>query len=160
MVAIADAIIKQRTGKFDPSTYRDRYQEALRELIEAKVQGRAMKPRTVPRPTPVIDLMAALKRSLGQEWPAPKRTTEPPDKPRRPRPIGANQTCCCRLLAVGREERGQKRQRSPPLVPHGGESGVNARLTSRPKRDSDKAEVKRDPSIAAASRCRSSSSGC
>src|SRR5208282_3561302 len=38
MVAIAGAIIKQRTGKFNPSTYRDRYEEALRELIEAKMQ--------------------------------------------------------------------------------------------------------------------------
>ena len=35
MVAIAGAIIRQRTGHFDPSTYRDRYQEALQQLIEA-----------------------------------------------------------------------------------------------------------------------------
>jgi DNA end-binding protein Ku len=74
MVAIAGAIVKQRNGKFDPSTYRDRYQEALRELIEAKMQGRAIKPRAVPQPAPVIDLMAALKRSLAQESPAPKRS--------------------------------------------------------------------------------------
>jgi DNA end-binding protein Ku len=47
MVAIAGAIIKQRTGTFDPSTYRDRYQEALRELIEAKMKGVAIKPREV-----------------------------------------------------------------------------------------------------------------
>jgi hypothetical protein len=39
MVAIAKAIIAQRTGSFDPTTYRDRYQEALRELIEAKMKG-------------------------------------------------------------------------------------------------------------------------
>src|SRR5262252_5357379 len=39
MVAIAKAILAQRTGTFDPSTYRDRYQEALRELIEAKMKG-------------------------------------------------------------------------------------------------------------------------
>jgi non-homologous end joining protein Ku len=31
MVAIAKAIIAQRAGSFDPTTYRDRYQEALRE---------------------------------------------------------------------------------------------------------------------------------
>ena len=41
MVAIAGAIIKQRAGKFDPSTYQDRYQEALRELIEAKMRGKS-----------------------------------------------------------------------------------------------------------------------
>jgi DNA end-binding protein Ku len=73
MVAIAGAIIRQRTGNFDPSTYHDRYQQALRELIEAKMKGRIIRPREVPAPTPVIDLMAALKSSLAKEVPAPKR---------------------------------------------------------------------------------------
>jgi len=70
MVAIAGAIIKQRTGTFDPSTYQDRYQEALRELIEAKMKGLPFKPRAVSAPPPVIDLLASLKRSLAQEAPA------------------------------------------------------------------------------------------
>ena len=70
MVAIARAIIGQRTGSFDPTTYRDRYQEALRELIEAKMKGLTVKPREMAAPPPVIDLMAALKRSLAQEAPA------------------------------------------------------------------------------------------
>jgi DNA end-binding protein Ku len=72
MLTIARAIIAQRTGKFDPSRFRDRYQEALRELIEAKIKGVAITPRSVTTPTPVIDLMAALKRSLAQEAPAAK----------------------------------------------------------------------------------------
>jgi DNA end-binding protein Ku len=70
MIAIAGAIIKERTGKFDPSTYRDRYQEALRELIETKMKGQPIKPRAVSAPPPVIDLMSALKRSLTKEAPA------------------------------------------------------------------------------------------
>jgi DNA end-binding protein Ku len=69
-LAIARAIIGQRTGKFDPSRFRDRYQEALRELIEAKMKGLPIKPREISTPAPVIDLMAALKRSLVQEPPA------------------------------------------------------------------------------------------
>jgi len=76
-VAIARMIIERRAGHFDPSTFRDRYQDALRELIEAKMRGLSVKPRTVPSPSPVIDLMAALKQSLGQE------TGEPGGKPRR-----------------------------------------------------------------------------
>jgi DNA end-binding protein Ku len=75
MVAIAGAIIKQRIGKFDPSTYRDRYQAALRELIDAKMKGRAIKPREVSAPPPVIDLMAALKRSLAPEPAARRRAS-------------------------------------------------------------------------------------
>jgi DNA end-binding protein Ku len=59
MVAIAKAIIAQRTGSFDPTTYRDRYQEALQELIDAK--GLTVKPREIAAPPPVIDLMTALK---------------------------------------------------------------------------------------------------
>ena len=39
MVAIAKTIIAQRTGSFDPTTYRDRYQEALQELIESQDEG-------------------------------------------------------------------------------------------------------------------------
>jgi DNA end-binding protein Ku len=74
MVAIAGAIIRQRIGTFDPSTYRDRYQEALRELIEAKTKGLTVKPREIAEPSPVIDLMAALKRSLAREAPSSQRT--------------------------------------------------------------------------------------
>jgi DNA end-binding protein Ku len=87
MVAITGAIVKQRTGTFDPSTYRDRYQEVLRELIEAKMKGVAIKPRAVSAPRPVIDLMAALKRSLAKESPAKadragkgQRTKATPDR--------------------------------------------------------------------------------
>src|SRR5207302_5316498 len=75
MVAIAGAIIRQRTGNFDPSTYHDRYQEALQQLIDAKMKGVTIEPRAVSTPSPVIDLMAALKRSLAQETPGPKLRT-------------------------------------------------------------------------------------
>ena len=67
MVAVASMIIKRRSGHFDPTTFRDRYQEALRELIEAKMKGLPVRPRQIVPPRPVHDLMAALKRSLAQE---------------------------------------------------------------------------------------------
>jgi len=67
MVAVASMIIKRRSGHFDPASFRDRYQEALRELIEAKMKGLPVRPREIAKPRPVVDLMAALKRSLAQE---------------------------------------------------------------------------------------------
>jgi hypothetical protein len=86
MVAAA-TIIRQRTRNFDPSTSRDRYQEALQQLIEAKMKGLIIKPKVVPMPSPVIDLMAALKRSLAGDPGAPeqqtakrKRTKRAPDR--------------------------------------------------------------------------------
>src|SRR5438270_2035722 len=66
-VAIAGMIIQRKTGSFDPSIFRYRYQEALRELIEAKIKGLPVKALPAARPAPVFDLMAALKQSLAQE---------------------------------------------------------------------------------------------
>ena len=86
MVAIAGAIIKQRTSAFDPGDYRDCYQEALRELIEAKMKGFTIKPREIAPPSPVIDLMAALKRSLAQEAPASRRAGPAPRKSQKTAP--------------------------------------------------------------------------
>src|SRR2546430_4382559 len=43
------------------TNYQDRYQEALRQLIEAQMKGLPIKPQAVNAPPPVIDLMTALK---------------------------------------------------------------------------------------------------
>jgi hypothetical protein len=45
-------------------------QGGLADLIEAMIKGQPTKPRAVTEPPPVIDLMAALKRSLAREAPA------------------------------------------------------------------------------------------
>jgi DNA end-binding protein Ku len=68
MVALAETIIERRAGEFDPATFRDRYQDALNELVAAKVKGQTgAAPRAVPEPPKVVNLMEALKRSLAQE---------------------------------------------------------------------------------------------
>jgi DNA end-binding protein Ku len=66
MVEIADKIIEQMEGPFDPSEFRDRYEDALRELIQRKEKGQRPVAVAPPaEPSNVIDLMAALKKSLG-----------------------------------------------------------------------------------------------
>jgi non-homologous end joining protein Ku len=45
LVAIAETIIERRSGAFEPASFRDRYQDALRELVEAKTRGLATTPR-------------------------------------------------------------------------------------------------------------------
>jgi len=74
MMAVGSMIIKRRSGHFDPTTFRDRYQEALRELIEAKMKGLSVRPRQIAQPRPVVDLMAA-KRSLAQETGTARKPT-------------------------------------------------------------------------------------
>jgi DNA end-binding protein Ku len=66
MVDIASKIIEQQEGPFDPSQFNDRYEDALRELIKEKEKGHTITAPEEPKEAEVIDLMEALKRSLGQ----------------------------------------------------------------------------------------------
>jgi len=67
MVAIAEKIIAQKEGPFDPSAFNDRYEEALRALIRDKQKGKGrVVSAAAPRDTKVVDLMDALRRSLGK----------------------------------------------------------------------------------------------
>jgi DNA end-binding protein Ku len=73
MVDIAEQIISQQQGPFDPDEFRDRYEDALRDLIKRKEQGEKPIAAAPPaEPSNVIDLMAALKKSLGAKAPAAK----------------------------------------------------------------------------------------
>jgi DNA end-binding protein Ku len=76
MVDIAARIIEQQEGPFDPSQFTDRYEEALRALIKEKEKGHTVKAPEEPKEAEVIDLMEALKRSLGQ--PGGRRNTTAP----------------------------------------------------------------------------------
>ncbi|MBX3477658.1 MAG: Ku protein [Brevundimonas sp.] len=64
MVEIAERIIAQKQADFDPSEFKDRYDDALREMIRAKQKGRKIVEAPEPDDTNVIDLMAALRDSL------------------------------------------------------------------------------------------------
>ena len=65
MLQIAEKIIEQQSGDFDPAEFNDRYEDALRALIEEKRKGKPVKPaKPANDDGKVIDLMAALKKSL------------------------------------------------------------------------------------------------
>jgi DNA end-binding protein Ku len=65
MISIAQKIIEQQEGPFDPSQFVDRYEAALKALIEDKKKGHAPAKVAEPDDTNVVDLMAALRASLG-----------------------------------------------------------------------------------------------
>jgi DNA end-binding protein Ku len=64
MVDIAARIISQKDAEFDPTQFKDRYDEALKAMIKAKQKGQGVVEAPEPDDTNVIDLMAALKNSL------------------------------------------------------------------------------------------------
>ncbi len=74
---LAEQLIKRKSGKFDPSKYKDGYETALRELVDAKVNHQPI-PQDEPAPkrAKVINLMDALRSSL-----AAKAATETEDAP-------------------------------------------------------------------------------
>jgi DNA end-binding protein Ku len=73
MVEIAGKIIDQLEGPFDTSQFNDRYEDALRELIREKEKGHTITAPDEPKEAEVIDLMDALKRSLGQSGASERR---------------------------------------------------------------------------------------
>ena len=76
MVQLAKQLITRQAGTYDPADVEDRYETRLRAVIEAKLQGQGVKPEETPvvRQSNVVDLMAALRKSLGQaSAPIPER---------------------------------------------------------------------------------------
>ncbi len=74
MVTLATQLIDRQSEAFEPTDLEDRYEAKLRQVIDAKLAGEGVKPDALPEEERgnVIDLMAALKRSLGQTADAPR----------------------------------------------------------------------------------------
>lgn len=65
-IQLAEQLVMSLAAPFDPEKYDDAYQKRLGEMIEAKRQGKEVKEIKGKKLAPVIDLMAALQKSLNQ----------------------------------------------------------------------------------------------
>jgi DNA end-binding protein Ku len=68
MLQLATQLIDRQTGRYNPADVEDRYETRLRALIDAKIKGKGLEPviEDDREGSNVIDLMAALRKSLGQ----------------------------------------------------------------------------------------------
>ena len=73
---LAKELIKRKSGKFEPEQFKDQYNEAVWELIQAKLEKRAPEIATeIPGTAKVINIMDALKKSVQQGKGAPPAKT-------------------------------------------------------------------------------------
>ncbi|MDA9535878.1 DNA repair protein [Bradyrhizobium sp. CCBAU 21362] len=83
MLDLAKHIVNQKAGTFDPEKFEDQYETALIELINQKRAGKPIVPKERPRGENVVDLMEALRRSVGgaaAETATPKKAAKKPRK--------------------------------------------------------------------------------
>jgi DNA end-binding protein Ku len=76
MLDLASHIIGTKKGAYDPSKFDDRYEEALAELVKAKVEGKPFKKIAAPKASKPSDLLQALRDSAGaaQKKPTKRRS--------------------------------------------------------------------------------------
>src|ERR1700723_3509153 len=77
MLDLAKHIVDQNSGSFEPDKFEDQYETALVDLINQKRAGKAITPKERPRGDNVVDLMEALRRSVGG---GPAAAPTPPQK--------------------------------------------------------------------------------
>ncbi len=65
LLEIAELIIEKKKGSFDASTFEDRYEEAVTELVKAKIEGRSLPKKKAAPAAKSVDLLQALRESAG-----------------------------------------------------------------------------------------------
>src|ERR671937_1251703 len=87
MLDLAKHIVNQKSGRFEPDKFEDQYETALIDLINQKRAGKPITAKARPRGENVVDLIDALRKSLGREEAV---ATEAPRKPvKKPRKAAA-----------------------------------------------------------------------
>ena len=89
LLDLATTLIERRAAPFQPENFTDHYEAALKALIESKAQGKRVavgKEEAAPKPSNVVDLMAALKASIEK---APAKPANDTAAPGRAAPKGA-----------------------------------------------------------------------
>lgn len=74
MLELAKHIIETKKGEFDPSKFDDRYEAAVAEMVKAKLAGKPVKVMQKAKAPKVVDLMEALRASVGATTEAPRRS--------------------------------------------------------------------------------------
>jgi DNA end-binding protein Ku len=94
MLDLASHIVKTKEGRFEPSKFDDQYEDALKDLLKKKQEGKPIERPERREPTNVVNLMDALRRSIeesgsapasskGKASPAGRAAARKPEQPKR-----------------------------------------------------------------------------
>jgi DNA end-binding protein Ku len=86
MLDLARHIVEQKSGSFEPGKFEDQYETALVDLINQKRAGKPITPKEHPRGENVVDLMEALRKSVGGAAAAPPAVKKPAKKAKKATP--------------------------------------------------------------------------
>src|SRR6185437_16314378 len=89
MLELARHIVNQKAGHFEPDKFEDQYETALLDLINQKRAGKPIIAKERPRGENVVDLMDALRKSIGGGAAAESRA--PTKSAKKPRKAAASQ---------------------------------------------------------------------
>src|SRR5437762_4042995 len=94
-VKVAHQLIEALAADWDPEKYHDTFQDNLKKLIQTKLEGGKITEVEKPKkPTPVVDLMAALKQSLAE-------------REGKKKPVAAARATTAAKAAAGRKSRSE-----------------------------------------------------
>ena len=110
MLDLAKHIVNQKSGRFEPDRFEDHYETALVDLINSKRSGKPITPKERPRGENVVDLMDALRKSVGG---ATADTKAPKKGAKKPRKAAAGQKEML-LPIAGRKQAKESAAKKPP----------------------------------------------
>jgi DNA end-binding protein Ku len=111
MLDLAKHIVNQKSGNFEPDKFEDHYETALIDLSNQKRAGEAIGPKERPKGDNVVDLMEALRRSVGGSAPNAAAPKGPQRSRGRHRQV--KRKCSCRSRARSGRSQDTRRNRRP-----------------------------------------------
>ena len=114
MLDLAKHIVNQKSGNFEPEKFEDHYETALVDLINQKRAGKPITPKERPRGENVVDLMEALRRSVGGA-PAETSASKRPAKKQRTAAAGQKEML---MPIAGKKQAKETATKKPAARPH------------------------------------------
>ena len=133
MLDLATHIIEKKLSSFDPTRFEDRYQTALLDLIKAKTGERPAPKLDAPRPSNVINLMDALRKSVeGEGSGAGRRSTGKSSEAAEPVKRAAKRAATGSTVRSKREDPEAANDAAPHKAPPRGKAKAASGKEGRP----------------------------